>query len=482
MGGYGTVDSTAKVKHQNHDEVQEIRTSVTDEQNSEYTDCDEGLVTMRSLWSFYTSHALFMWNNRSYEFASVLFTASVYPHTLIAASIRGLSCHLASLLFSPALGRWCSACQSRLRPVQTCIIVQRVSIMAASVCWMFLFPRVGASLVDPNLKMVVFALLMILGMIERLSAVGNLVVVEREWLPLMAGSRQHEGGEEETSVLALTQAISLAIELYLTQSVYWSTPALQASRSVLEVDQTLTPCNAMSLITLITGPARRWLHSFQAYYTSSTFLPSVAYTLEPFSVLTLAGSMSSYLLIANFPLSQITAARTASTVVEISSAVLTPLLVTLFARKSSKRPDRATERADPLAAVGLLGLGWQVLCLVPATSVLMLVPGLQNASSETSSLPNLTLVLFASPAISRLGPYAFSLVEQQIVQLHVSENDRLEFSAVETALIDLSELCRWLVLGIFGSPSQFRWVAVTSFASVALSFVLFLRWTRRRQS
>ena len=44
-----------------------------------------------SLASFYTSHALFMWNNRSYEFASVLLTAAAFPHTLVAAAIRGLS-------------------------------------------------------------------------------------------------------------------------------------------------------------------------------------------------------------------------------------------------------------------------------------------------------------------------------------------------------------------------------------------------------
>ncbi|KAF7193521.1 Solute carrier family 40 member 1 [Pseudocercospora fuligena] len=530
MAGYGTVEITAMDKYQNNDEVQDIGIPLNDEQNLENNDLDTGL-TRRSLWSFYTSHALFMWNNRSYGFASVLFTASVYPHTLLAASIRGLSCHLASLIFSPAVGRWCSTCQSRLRPVQACIIVQRLSIVDAAICWLLLFPRAGASVVDPELKMLVFGLLMILGMIERLSAVGNLVVVEREWLPLMARSREHEVGEEESlllptsrshspqlhilnattkridlitklvapvavsaiqlrsssltvtaSVLALTQAVSLAFELYLTQSVYRSTPAFQAPKSSLEVDRTLKSSGRMSPITAIVGPIRRWLHSFQAYYTSSTFLPSLAYSLEPFSVLTLAGSMSSYLLIAHFPLSQITAARTASTIVEISSTVLTPLLVTIFGRKSSKRPDRATERADPLATVGLLGLGWQVLCLVPATAVLMLVPRLQNASSGTSSLPTLTLVLFASLAISRLGPYAFSLVEQQIVQLHITEHDRLEFSAVETALIDLSELCRWLVLGISGSPSHFRWVAVTSFASVALSFVLFLRWTRTRRS
>lgn len=97
----------------------------------EYEDSPQDDLTTLQLIGLYTSHGLSMWNSRSYEFASVLFAASAYPNTLTVASIRGLSANLASLLFSPALGRWCNQYPSRLWTLQVCIVAQRICICVA---------------------------------------------------------------------------------------------------------------------------------------------------------------------------------------------------------------------------------------------------------------------------------------------------------------------------------------------------------------
>ena len=81
MAEYGTENDVPKTKVLANDHIHE--TTTNDESDTSVT------LTRKTLWSFYFSHACFMWNNRSYEFASVLFTASVFPDTLVAASKVG---------------------------------------------------------------------------------------------------------------------------------------------------------------------------------------------------------------------------------------------------------------------------------------------------------------------------------------------------------------------------------------------------------
>ncbi|KAI9876617.1 MAG: hypothetical protein M1830_006054 [Pleopsidium flavum] len=45
-------------------------------------------MTKTQAWNLYTTHMLSTWNARTYEFAAILFTASAYPDTLLASSIR----------------------------------------------------------------------------------------------------------------------------------------------------------------------------------------------------------------------------------------------------------------------------------------------------------------------------------------------------------------------------------------------------------
>ncbi|EME45829.1 hypothetical protein DOTSEDRAFT_71504 [Dothistroma septosporum NZE10] len=497
----------------------------------------------QSLVSFYTSHALFMWNNRSYEFVSVLLTAAAFRHTLVAASIRGLSAHLASLLFSARIGRWCTGQKSRLRPVRICIVVQRVCICLACLGWILIVEDHGGDRMGKTslTKIVMFAVLIMLGMIERLSAVGNLIVVERDWLPLLvepvsrdvrpsgdvwnmpksavaavaepllpkkgrstslhklnatakridlvtklvaplaisAAAIGQNSIRYTAAMLALLQVVSCGIELYTTHLVWKAFPAMQVERDVAEF--TNRPEDESAPTTVRKMVAR--VHGFQAYLQSPTCLPSMAYAMEPFSVLTLAGSMSTYLLIAGFRLSQITAARTASTVVELASTVLTPWLITWLSRRQRNVSggNIPSDALQPLVKVGLIGLSWQVLCLVPATLVLVLFVDVFGSRTEHDA-STLMIVLFSTLVLSRLGPFAFSLVEQQIVQLEVPAHERLEFSGVEMALIDLAELARWALLGLFGRPDQFRWVALISFFSVATSFLLFMVWAKRSRA
>lgn len=523
-----------------------------DDEDGEETEAGHQSINHSSLLAFYTSHGLFMANNRAYEFASVLFTAAAFPHTLVAASLRGLSAHLSSVLVSPSIGKWCDTQHSRLRPVQICIVVQRFCIASACLGWALIVQendahhQTSASQDQQNkqLKKITFAVLLVLGMLERLSAVGNVIVVERDWLPLLARctrsadvtrnasiSKSHIAQQEGTpllsqdpphqlhnlnataklidlvtklvtplavgavaiglpsvrsvaAVLAAIQLCSCALELYLTRLVWRTCPALQEPKAhadlVLEEHSGLSqqPC-VCSYSERARAAFKGWLHCIKAYAQSSAFLPSLAFAIEPFSVLTLAGSMTAYLLVANFSLTHITAARTASTIVEISSTILTPLIIAWHSRsRGSSRSRIGGACVDSLIMVGLLGLFWQVVLLIPATVVLVIIG---SSSTDLWSVSKLTAILFSSLALSRLGPFAYSLVEQQIVQMAVPAHERMRFSGVEMSLVDAAELARWGLLGVFGAPRQFRWVALISFASVASSLGLFGAWARSKR-
>lgn len=52
----------------------------------------------------YTSHFLSTWNARVFEFGAVLFISSIYPNTLLPASVYALSRSAAAVVFSSAVG------------------------------------------------------------------------------------------------------------------------------------------------------------------------------------------------------------------------------------------------------------------------------------------------------------------------------------------------------------------------------------------
>ena len=53
----------------------------------------------------YISHFLSTWNSRSFQFASVLFLASIFPDTLLPLSVYALVRSVSGIVFGPLIGR-----------------------------------------------------------------------------------------------------------------------------------------------------------------------------------------------------------------------------------------------------------------------------------------------------------------------------------------------------------------------------------------
>jgi iron-regulated transporter 1 len=125
----------------------------------------------------YTSHFLSTWNSRLFEFAAVLFLASIFPGTLLPMSVYALARSAAAIVFAQAVGSWIDS-GNRLTVVQTSIIGQRVAVAASCAIFLLLEQRRW----EGRLKSGLFAVTVLLACVEKICSVMNLVSVERDWV------------------------------------------------------------------------------------------------------------------------------------------------------------------------------------------------------------------------------------------------------------------------------------------------------------
>src|SRR5579859_3143165 len=136
-----------------------------------------------SLLLFYSSHFLFTWNDRVWEFAAVILLIAAYPETLLPSSVFGLASTASAIIFSPSIGRWFDSTQ-RLKSVRWSIIVQRFVVSGGCVCLWAMITEIE----QKSLKDGVFALVIMLGCFAKLAFVGKTVGIERDWAIVISQS------------------------------------------------------------------------------------------------------------------------------------------------------------------------------------------------------------------------------------------------------------------------------------------------------
>lgn len=136
----------------------------------------------------YTSHFLSTWNARLFEFGAALFLTSVFPGTLLPVSVYCLVRNAGCIVFAQPVGRWISK-GHRLRVVRASIVGQRVSVAASCALLLVLLGRKkkheGELHVDheeQQKNMGVFAVVVLLAVVEKLCSTMNTISVERDWV------------------------------------------------------------------------------------------------------------------------------------------------------------------------------------------------------------------------------------------------------------------------------------------------------------
>lgn len=340
---------------------------------------------------------------------------------------------LASICFASIVGSWVDRAPNRLKTLSSTVSVNRIAVIGASALWFFIvgdangtqgsIPLRGAS-PTPVLKAIIFGLILILGIFESLSASGNMISMERDFVVTAADP---DGGSYDLThlnsvmrridlickliapllisiIISQTNAkigvlvvgamsiSSWAVELVCVKRVWDQNPRLRVSKTAVqredeesnELSQSLSPRGFWSNIS---RGLRRFTRDFLDYFSSAVWVPSMSLSLLHVSALAYGATFITFLLNAGFPLDLITIARAAGSIVEISSTVVTPIGVRLLSKAKNHGqfrgivreredsedsntalldhfPEQAAGTEIGLERLGLWGISWQLLNLV----------------------------------------------------------------------------------------------------------------------
>lgn len=127
----------------------------------------------------YVSHFLSTWNSRVFEFGAALFLTSIFPGTLLPVSIYSLVRNAGYIIFAQPVGNWINR-GNRLSLIRASIIGQRVPVAAS--CALLLVLLLKGDELGSRKNAGVFAVIVFLSVVEKLSATMNLISVERDWV------------------------------------------------------------------------------------------------------------------------------------------------------------------------------------------------------------------------------------------------------------------------------------------------------------
>jgi hypothetical protein len=129
----------------------------------------------------YISHFLSTWNARVFEFGAALFLTSIFPGTLLPVSIYSLVRNAGYIIFAQPVGEWINR-GNRLSLIRASIVGQRVPVAASCALLLVLLLKRDELPVGSGRNGGVFAVIVFLSVVEKLSATMNLISVERDWV------------------------------------------------------------------------------------------------------------------------------------------------------------------------------------------------------------------------------------------------------------------------------------------------------------
>lgn len=281
------------------------------------------------------------------------------------------------------------------------IIINRTTVLACCILWMALvndgsdadfsttFIFRTSSTVQRHL---VFAILVLIGIVERLSGIANTFIMERDWVPALAEPTNRRDAHTLTRLnatmrridlicklfaplaisaiietfsspisvlfLAVGSILGIVVEPQLANRVWSRSKKLQARKIGQSTASTTSPTNQAVSCWRLHNHLRRFLFAqqkqAQAYFSTTVWVPSLSLTLLHFSALSYAATFVTWLLGSGFSLLVITTARTIGSCVEVSSTFVAPFGIDRLAR-TKKREIISRNDNDRQSIQGLLG-------------------------------------------------------------------------------------------------------------------------------
>lgn len=289
---------------------------------------------------------------------------------------------------------------SRLRSLQLTIFTNRSTVVVCCLIWFFILSsRV------PTRKQVLFALALMLGMVEKLSRMTNVLCMERDWIPTLAPpsfkatqSAPYDLTHLNTVMRRIDMLCKLAAPLAISAFIsafspmkavpgvavlsimswgleYWSVRKVWTQNGRLRAPKksvigdldliddhtrvgsrlpkytngrSLQPPLRASVLVLkaiseVNASIRLHMDGLQYYFSTTVWIPSVCVAILHSSVLSYTATLITYLLNAGLSLSLITVARTFGACFEIGSTFVFPWAVRVLSNNLKAGPDDERE-------------------------------------------------------------------------------------------------------------------------------------------
>jgi iron-regulated transporter 1 len=416
----------------------------------------------------YISHFLYVWNARVYEFGIVLFIINLYPKNLLPPSLFSLVSTGSGVFLTNALTKLVNNGE-RLPIIKSTIFIQRFFAIFSSVTLLFTFRYFKH---HETFKNSAFLIVILCGVVEKLSTIANKISISRDWIVKIAGKDQDFLVELNTtlrsidlfckligpffisSFLTLTNheitaiffilsfLISSQVEFSAILRIYDSIPILRKEPEL----QTISNDGVVKL----TNDASYW-KLIKLFFQTPLSLWIISVSMTYFTVLSFGNSTVAYLLsfddITNF---SIGALKGISTVFELfGTMVIFPFL---------------TKRVG-LMNTGVISITFEFLALVPVAVGFLL------GYDKTRWL------MCAFIPVSRIGLWCFDLALQNSIQIFI-EDDFARFNATsfEETFNNLFELLGFASTLIFNRPEQFEYPALATVAVIGAGALLNYFW------
>ncbi|KAL9276356.1 hypothetical protein ACSQ67_026094 [Phaseolus vulgaris] len=328
----------------------------------------------------YIGHFLARWDARMWEFSVGLYMVNIWPDSLLYAAIYGAVESASIALFGPIIGRWVDKL-SYVKVLRLWLVTQNLSFVIAGTAVIVL-------LVNSSLKFTNFSAFILLswtinicGGIGVLSTLAGTILIEREWLLVIAEGQPPELLTKMNSVirridltckllapvitgfiisfvslkasaitLVLWNTVSVWVEYWLFTSAYNGIPALGQSsqRRMARLSQSDQHKNNPtleedSLLSVIGGSSEMvdrksskklcekiseipYVAAWKVYLKQEVALPGLALALLFFTVLSFGTLMTANLEWEGIPAYVIGIARGISAAIGIAATVAYPVL------------------------------------------------------------------------------------------------------------------------------------------------------------
>ncbi|OBZ67030.1 Solute carrier family 40 member 2 [Grifola frondosa] len=433
------------------------------------------------------------WGLRTAEFAVYIFLVTLFPDTLLPASIFGFLTTGTSTVLSGWAGHQVDV-RHNLRLVRTCIIIIKFAACGAYAASLILLYRLGSFSARPwssPLAGGMFAVIVICGCVHTLAGVAISVAIERDWVTVISGGSSSHLTTINTHmrridllckllaplfVSLLTAAASykfaayflcgveivcMAFELPWIAIVYRRFPALidaqkskESSAQQRREEHRTTerhPAVLLSSLRIRLGAGiKRTVIDWKEFSHQPIFLSSLAISCLYLTVLSFDGTMLSYLKSETYSDPFLAGMRGLNVVAGLAGTLAMPVM----------------ERKLGLVRAGNWSIWSEVLCLLPVVIAFYV-----GAPQEGNRAPawNAAL-LFGGMMLSRVGLWAFDLCQLKELQIALAEHPRRNSlcgsshrTGLQYSLQSVADMIKYILTMVLSRPSQFKYAALTSF-------------------